>query len=364
MKPQDVLDRLLIEQSSEWVEKFKNGTADKAEFSRWLLHSPRNVRHFLMMTALDEELRHFDRDRRIPIQSVAESGAEVVPLKANSGVVPMNTRVGSYDYANALKPAPQPRKLARRSVTAIVGTVAAGLALVLFVAPGTLKGADWKEYKTPVGQSLSVVLDDGSVAQLNTHTRISVKMDEALRDVRLLEGEALFLVQGGDKRRFEVRTADVRMEVQGTQFNVYQREKEAVVTVVHGRVEVFPEIQQSGTGGVVVSTGQMTTVSKTGQIAPPAPADLETSMAWLNRKLIFVNATPLGKIADEFNRYNQAKIRIEGEGLAAQPRTGRFNVNEPESLMTILEQEPDIEVKRVGGNFIVREKTATVTVSR
>ncbi len=61
-------DRLSLEQSSAWVERLKLGNAeDRAAFDRWLLQSEDHVHHFLLMTALDQELRHLDPDRVVKI---------------------------------------------------------------------------------------------------------------------------------------------------------------------------------------------------------------------------------------------------------------------------------------------------------
>src|SRR5687768_774313 len=87
MKSNHQIDRLLAEESSEWVERLKRGKPeDHAAFAQWLLESRRHVRHFLMMTALDEELRHFDPERKHAVPDAKSQGAEVVELAGRAPV--------------------------------------------------------------------------------------------------------------------------------------------------------------------------------------------------------------------------------------------------------------------------------------
>lgn len=97
----------------------------------------------------------------------------------------------------------------------------------------------------PAGAFVTVTLPDGSVAELNSGSRLKYDrrfwrlpfVDAPARSVRL-EGEAYFDVVTS-ARPFLVETADARVRVLGTAFNVRARDAAGtVVTVAEGRVEV------------------------------------------------------------------------------------------------------------------------------
>src|SRR5688572_5649774 len=80
MKPHEALDRLIAEQSSQWLEILKrDGTRERQDFVRWLKVSARHVQGFLLMTALDEELKYLDPQRRYAARRLREPRVEELP---------------------------------------------------------------------------------------------------------------------------------------------------------------------------------------------------------------------------------------------------------------------------------------------
>ncbi len=75
------LDRLIAEQSSEWIGALNRGNGENnPAFAEWLLDSKRHVRVFLLASALDRELEHFDPERRHAVPPLQKAGAEIIPL--------------------------------------------------------------------------------------------------------------------------------------------------------------------------------------------------------------------------------------------------------------------------------------------
>lgn len=59
----------LLQEASEWMEALRRSDVSQhALFGRWLTRSPAHVEAFLTITALDEELRHIDPERRLKIE--------------------------------------------------------------------------------------------------------------------------------------------------------------------------------------------------------------------------------------------------------------------------------------------------------
>jgi len=78
---------------------------------------------------------------------------------------------------------------------------------------------------------------------LNTSSAVRYSFSGNSRKIELLAGEALFTVNSGDKRPFEVSSGDVEIRDMGTIFDVYRRtDGTTLVTVISGRVKIMPTI--------------------------------------------------------------------------------------------------------------------------
>lgn len=65
-------------------------------------------------------------------------------------------------------------------------------------------------------------LNDGSIVYLNTRSRVEEQFSRQARNVRLLEGEAMFSVEHDRARPFRMISDDTVIQAIGTQFNVYR----------------------------------------------------------------------------------------------------------------------------------------------
>ncbi len=74
-------------------------------------------------------------------------------------------------------------------------------------------------------------------------------------------------------------------------------------------------------------------------------ADVERSLAWRQRKLIF-NGEPLWSVVDEFNRYNSPPLVIVDPRQRDQRISGVFGANDPDSLIDFLVKVDRIPVTR------------------
>jgi transmembrane sensor len=208
------------------------------------------------------------------------------------------------DFAPAIGSA-----LNRRS--ALVGSMAAGLA----VSAG---GAFWlwrllrqESYATRIGETKEIVLSDGSLVTLNTDSRLLVHYSKTRRQIQLLQGEALFDVAKNKKRPFIVMAGDTQVRAVGTSFTVKLLPQQPVqVLVREGVVEINrPRVPQAP--AVQLPANMMA-------VAPPeAPISTEAvprirvtrDLAWREGRLAFDNET-LANAAREFERYSDIQIRV------------------------------------------------------
>jgi transmembrane sensor len=235
-------------------------------------------------------------------------------------------------------------------LAAAVLMLLAGMAWYEMAGPGT-----WERYETSVGEQKIVQLPDGSVARLNTVSQVRVRFDDGRREVRLLEGEALFKVAHDSARPFRVLTADAVIRALGTEFNVYARERETRVAVVEGKVEVARPAAAAASKPAQLIAGQTAHIRRDADGVHEGMADVAQTIAWRERRLVFQEET-LGEIAAQFNRYNRTpKIVIEDSETALRRYGGSFNADDPQSLVRLVTRSGELQAERRGNEILIRQ---------
>jgi transmembrane sensor len=208
---------------------------------------------------------------------------------------------------------------------ALSGLVAASFGGFLLIHPGVEKIA------TSLGEVRRVPLADGSMASLNTDSRIAVAIGKSARHVKLEQGEAWFQVAHDRTKPFIVEAGAVRVEAVGTAFSVRRRENGAEVLVTEGAVETWVvghERQRrriaAGAMGFVADAAPSVEVER-------APEKIDRALAWRSGE-IAVDGESLGYAVAEINRYNERKLVIDDPALAREPLVGYFRTNEPENF--------------------------------
>ena len=198
------------------------------------------------------------------------------------------------------------------------------LAVALLILAGWLYVAVPVSVTAAAGAFVTVALPDGSAVELNSGSTLTyargfwrlpfVAADE--RAVRL-SGEAYFDVERG-ARPFVVETADARVRVLGTAFNVRSRDGAGtVVTVEEGRVEVA-----GASEAVVLGAGQRSRVVG-GTPSAPESAAVTQAMAWRERGFA-VQEQPLGAILRELERRYALDIDLRATDAAGDTLTLYF----------------------------------------
>jgi transmembrane sensor len=279
--------------------------AERRAFADWLRKSPAHVAEYLMLTGIRAQLRDCDIPEARSISNV-ESFPILSPLR------------GAGRGAGVLS----------RSRIAFFSLAASTLiAISVWLA--------WPEshvlYTTAIGEQRSVLLPDGSIAELNTRSSLNVKYDAAAREVTLSEGEALFRVAKDSQRPFRVRSGSAVIQAIGTRFNVRHDRERTVVTVLEGRVAV---------NDAELIAGQRVAIGTASVARSPRIEKANTAavIAWQSRRLVF-DAAPLTEVVAEFNRYNEQEILIKDPDAARRRITGVFNANDPASLVSFLRSE-------------------------
>lgn len=339
MQVQPQIDRLLAHQAAQWMEILKTGAEhDRQKFDRWLRQSPLHVAHFLEITALGRAIADLDPTRDEDIDAIL---MRIQPQRLH-----LSDRTSWWNRLT--------QDQASRRSWKVPGALAASI--LIGVGAFWLAGVTpWRTERidTAIGEQRSVTLSDGSLVALNTASTLRIDYSEMQREVDLDLGEAVFKVTHDPKRPFEVHTRLATIRAIGTQFNVYQRPNDVLVSVLEGRIRVM---SAHGADTQILGLGQEARVLPNGRIVRLARADVSKTLAWRQRRLSFDEA-PLEEIVREFNRYNAAlKFRIEGVPNNAYHFGGIYDAGDPESLAQVLEREPGLVVERRKGEILVRGK--------
>lgn len=201
---------------------------------------------------------------------------------------------------------------------------AAGIAGVVLMSSG-------REFSTAVGEVRRLPLADGSIATVNTASRIDVAIQPERRHITLEEGEAWFQVAHDARRPFVVDVGNVRVRAVGTAFSVRRNPEGVDVLVTEGVVETWTVGHEADR--VRIAGGQRTFVAEDTRdiVAVNAQDEIERALAWRNGGLAF-NGEPLSYAVAELNRYNHRKLMVEDPVLARTPIVGYFRTGEPDDF--------------------------------
>jgi transmembrane sensor len=212
-------------------------------------------------------------------------------------------------------------------------------------------------YSTGIGEQRTVILADGSTVTLNAITKVRVRITQQVREVDLLQGQALFHDVEDKTRPFIVRSDGTTIRAIGTQFDVYKRAERTVVTVVEGEVAVAeagladPQNAPPGLTRVLLTAGEQV-IATPRQIKKSEDADLSAATAWVERRLVFDN-TPLEEVANQFNLYSTRRLVIVDPALRAVGISGAYSSADPNSLIGFLRAQPNLIVTETSREFRV-----------
>jgi len=342
----------VFEQAAHWWELLESDSAsssDHREFGEWVARSPERVEAVLQTARLVKaakapRVKWPRTSAETLIRDAKASGKTVLPFSAARLI---NSVTGGE--------ARHPRN---RFAWAAAAVLLLGVTLTLFILETP------KEFTTALGEQRSVLLADGSRMTLNTASVVEVKMHKSRREVRLVQGEALFEVSHDATRPFVVRAGSAVLKDVGTLFNVDMRARATTVTVVEGKVDVeSASVADSGTqtergageaiGSLILGANERVVVTPAGVGAPQHGVNVAASVAWTQRQLMFEHR-PLSEVAEEFNRYNKERIEIDSADLKRQEVTGVFEAKDPASFLAFLSSLPGVEIRQEGnGSRIV-----------
>lgn len=317
------------DEATEWFIRFCEDEVDGSaceEFNAWLRVSPQHVRAYLDISAFWVAAGSVTRTPKVDVDLLVERARA-----AGNVVILEQTRA-------------KPPVKGERSVHRVRLGIAASVLLTCLALGAWWQVVRYPSYATQFGEQRTVTLEDGSVVELNARTRIKVRFTDAGRDIDLIEGQALFRVAKNPDRPFIVASGNTRVRAVGTEFDVYEKTRGTVVTVVEGRVSVSAPLERPPTateasaqaGPVMLSAGEQVTVTSH-RVAAPRLANVAQAMAWTEGKLVF-DSTPVSEVVQEFNRYNASPLLIDDPQVLALHISGAFRTTDSAQLIRMLSE--------------------------
>ena len=357
----------IIDAASDSFVRARDGGlshSERRELVQWLRESPVHVLEYLAIARLWGDVSEID--------AVTAEITDLTKANTAGNVVELDVRRQTGNYSESTE------RARRRSSSRLWGrhrrvSVAASiLAVVLLGVSGWWYASNSQEtHLTARGEQRSLVLDDGSVVEMNTSSQIRVNYDASTRYVTLVRGEVFFDVRQDADRPFVVQAGQSEIRVHGTKFNVYMQTRETTVTVLEGNVTVLttslsridaegagaaaesdPLSRSNGESVSLVGGEQAVIDNETRRITTAALENLAQSMAWTERRLVF-DESPLEQILAEFARYNEFDYVISGEDVGKREFTGVFDTQDPESFIAYLEFYSEVSVTRATGVVVV-----------
>ncbi len=267
------------QEAAHWVVRAQGGAmldSDLDAFEAWLDRSPAHADAYgqaLLIWDQVETLKAFD-----------------APAIQTSSVIDLASR--------------RHRRMAARPSLWMGGAVAAAIALLIAV-PVLLNQPHDVIYSTVKGEHKSVTLADGTVLDLNTNTRIAVRMGHDRR-VTLQQGELALHVAHDEKHPFRVVADDVTVTDVGTVFDVLSDAGAVKVAVREGEVSMAGR----NTGAINLHAGEMAMRGEGDTHIVRLAGSAEEAFAWQSRHAIYRDL-PLSVVARDLNRYFDKPLVVD-----------------------------------------------------
>lgn len=247
-----------------------------------------------------------------------------------------------------------------------MGVWMAAASVLIMLGIGNWLAGDIIRYKTietGFGETKHCLLPDGSIVELNANSSIRfprfsfaseshiplLSVATAGRQVELT-GEADFSVRHlPNHQRFVVLTQKgLAVNVLGTQFTVFSRERRTQVVLRSGKVALtLPK--QPNKPAMLMKPGDLVTLDAQGKLALKQTQHPENASSWKQHRFTF-ETTSLREIAQILHDNYGLIVKIEGEELANRTISGAFPAQDANELIKLVADLLQINYHRDNNN--------------
>jgi transmembrane sensor len=308
------------EAARRFAEQDSGLPVDQAELAQWLAADPRHARAFAEMEILWSDL-----------------GEVAVPASLRATLSPEHGVPHDNDNRRS------PYRWFPAAVAASIAVVAFGMA------------QDWPmrlraDAVTATGERRSLAMPDGSRVILNTHSAVSFAYRADRRVVRLLRGEAAFVVAPDRNRPFAVEANGGSTTALGTRFVIREDGADTQVAVTQHKVRV--DYADSGQQPVTLPEGESMVYGPHRPWGLRKAISIADADAWTQGELVFENR-PLAEVVAELGRYHPGYIRVIGRDLGQRRVSGVFSIEDPVGALTRLQSSLGLRSMRITDRFVL-----------
>jgi ferric-dicitrate binding protein FerR (iron transport regulator) len=237
-------------------------------------------------------------------------------------------------------------------------SIAASIALILIIATGFFKEEIWfRTYQTAFGETQNITLPDNSKVILNANSRLQVPrfgFGNSTREV-FLQGEAEFSVKHTiDHQNFLVKTPDkLVVEVLGTEFVVYTRQRGTKVALHKGKVQLHSLKENNKEKVLEMQVGEVVTIDKKGTFQVQKKQEIKMQgKAWQEHSFFFEN-TSLQDIAYQIEENFGINVQINDSTLAQRKISGEYQAANATELLQAIAQVLGVQVEKNNTELLI-----------
>lgn len=236
--------------------------------------------------------------------------------------------------------------------------VAASISLVMLFF-GLKNSEIWKyrTLSTNYGQTRTFLLSDGSSVTLNANSSLKVPrwgFGKTTRNV-FLEGEATFSVTHTlTNQKFIVQTArQFEIEVLGTEFTVFSRDRGARVVLNKGKVQI--NLHEGGsTRKMVMKPGDLITFDKENHIERKSAPQPEIHAGWQSHRYVFEQTT-LQEIVYVLQENYGMTVEVNDENLLSLTVTGTLTADSADHILELIETVLGLQITKNDQRILISQ---------
>jgi transmembrane sensor len=204
------------------------------------------------------------------------------------------------------------------------------------------------DYRTATGEQRDIELGLDLVLHMNTQSSVNLrKTNGRVTGLDLLAGEIQVRDTSPHHMPFTVFAGGGRIEVgEQTRCNIRCFGPDIQVTGLDGT----STLEYQGRNAVLY-TAQRANYGD-GRISAISPADVEATMAWRRRVLIF-DGRPLAEVIAEINRYRPGEIILTNQQLATRKVQARISLNQLGDVAALIHDAYGVKVTDLPGGIMI-----------
>lgn len=232
----------------------------------------------------------------------------------------------------------------------LTGGVAAGLVLGILL---NLNWANRVELKTTYGETLPYLLPDGSKVVLNANSKLTFSENWEKEDVReiWLEGEAFFdVIHLKSHQPFLVYTSNgVEVEVLGTSFSVYDRNKKSQIVLEEGNVSLSLVNSDQPREKILMKPGELVAIQE--NRVQRRKVEVKNYTSW-TKNLLILDQTSLEEIIRIAKENFGLVIEVDPNVSLSQTASGSMLLEDSEQFMELTSKVFNISIQKKESTYV------------